>query len=104
MPLSSEAAAMSNATASGKFTAREVRRFLEDAGFAVFSTFANDYKPPRTVGLWVDYQNLTFDPFAPLTRAELFLLPPRLRWLGVALLRWLPWVVAGEVAVLARPR
>jgi SAM-dependent methyltransferase len=87
-----------------RFTAREVCQFLEQAGFTVVSTFANDFKPPRTVGLWVDYQNLTFDPFAPLTRAQLFLLPPSLRRIGVAVLRWCPWFVAGEVAVLARPR
>jgi len=85
-----------------RFTAREVCRFLTDAGFAVVSVSPNDYAPPRTVGLWVDWQNLTFNPFARLAREDLFLLPRPWRRLALALMRLSPWTAAGEVAVVAR--
>ena len=85
-----------------RFTAREVCRFLTDAGFAVVSVSPNDYAPPRTVGLWVDWQNLTFNPVARLAREDLFLLPRPWRRLALALMRLSPWTAAGEVAVVAR--
>jgi SAM-dependent methyltransferase len=84
-----------------RFTAREVRRFLARAGFRVVSVHPNDYRPPRTVGLWVDWQNLTFDPFATIGPDRLFRFPGRWGRLAAAVTTRAPWLVAGEIVVLA---
>ncbi|MCI0637356.1 MAG: methyltransferase domain-containing protein [Actinobacteria bacterium] len=87
-----------------RFTAREVRRFVTRAGFHVASVHPNEYRPPRTVGLWVDWQNLTFDPFATIGPEELFRLPGRWGRIAAALVRHAPWLACGEVVVLAHAR
>jgi SAM-dependent methyltransferase len=87
-----------------RFTEPEVRDFLTATGFDTLSSHPNDYLPPRTVGPWVDYQNLTFSPFVPPTRDQLFLLPGLKGRLAVALLRLSPWIACGEVTVVARAR
>ena len=73
-------------------------------GFEVIASHPNDYDPPRTEGLWVDYQNLVFDPFVTPSAEQLFVLPGWKGRLAVALLRLAPWLACGEVAVVARPR
>ena len=46
-----------------RFTAREVRRHLTDAGFETLATYPNDLRPPKVMGLWVDRDNLITNPF-----------------------------------------
>jgi hypothetical protein len=70
----------------------------------VVSSHPNDYRGPRTLGLWVDYHNITFNPFFPPTREGLFLLPGVKGRLAAALLRRAPWVACGEVTAVARAR
>jgi SAM-dependent methyltransferase len=41
-----------------RFTAREMRRILERAGFEWEGAHADDYDPPKAKGLWVDYNSL----------------------------------------------
>jgi SAM-dependent methyltransferase len=84
-----------------RFTARELRGFLRAAGFAPIACYPNDYRPPLNVGLWVDHQNLTFNPLAPQA-GDLFRLPG---WKGTAasaLVRMVPWLVCGEITYVAR--
>jgi SAM-dependent methyltransferase len=85
-----------------RFNAREVRRFVTRAGFRVVSMHPNEYRAPRTVGLWVDWQNLTFDPFATLDPARMFRLPGRWGQVASALVQRAPWLACGEVVVFAR--
>lgn len=87
-----------------RFTEREVRRFLERAGFEVVSSHPDDYDPPRTEGMWADYHNLTFNPWVTPSARDLFVLPGWKGRLAGALLRRAPWLACGEVAVVARPR
>jgi SAM-dependent methyltransferase len=85
-----------------RFTADELRRHLADAGFEPRACYPNDYRPPLNVGLWVDHQNITFNPLAPVTDQRLFRLPG---WRGVlanALVRVAPWLVCGEITYVAR--
>ena len=85
-----------------RFTRREMRRFLGAAGFQILSSHPNDYLPPKNVGLWVDWQNLFFNPFLQRSREQIFHLP--LAWAGLvgAILRAAPWLVCGEVTFVAR--
>jgi SAM-dependent methyltransferase len=85
-----------------RFSCREVRTFLADCGFEVVSAHPNDLRPPRNMGLWVDYNNLVLDPFRTTPPDQLFRtfgFPVRL---ANALTRWVPWMVAGEVMFVAR--
>ncbi|MDP3938055.1 MAG: methyltransferase domain-containing protein [Deltaproteobacteria bacterium] len=41
-----------------RFTAAEMRRILERAGFAWEGAHPDDYNPPKAKGIWVDYNQL----------------------------------------------
>jgi SAM-dependent methyltransferase len=87
-----------------RFSRREVRDFLRETGFEIVSAHPNDYLPPKNVGLWVDWQNLFFNPFLKRSRDDLFRLPsPWGRIVGVVT-RVAPWLICGEVTVVARAR
>ena len=85
-----------------RFSAREVRGFLEQCSFEVLSMHPNDLRPPKNMGLWVDYNNLIIDPFRPIAREQLFMLPGAARRLAQGLIRSVPWLVCGEVICVAR--
>lgn len=87
-----------------RFTRREVTAFLTEAGFEPLSAHPNDRRPPKNVGVWVDYHNLTFDPFRPTASDQLFVLPPFATRLVGALVRRVPWLVCGAITVVARAR
>ena len=87
-----------------RFTHREVVRFLEQTGFEPLSAHPNDRRPPKNVGVWVDYHNLVFDPFKPTPPATLFVLPPGLARVVGALMRRVPWLLCGTITVIARAR
>lgn len=85
-----------------RFTAEEVRDFVARAGFRVESVHPNEFRAPRTVGLWVDWQNITFDPFRALDTATMFRLPGIWGRIAPAVVKWLPWLACGEIVVFAR--
>ncbi len=85
-----------------RFSTSEVKAFLAECGFEAVSAHPNDLLPPKNVGLWVDYNNLTINPFRPLAREELFILPGTLGRLATLVAQWAPWLVCGEVVVVAR--
>lgn len=85
-----------------RFDDRELRGFLAQTGFTPIACYPNDYRPPLNVGLWVDHQNVTFNPLAPASAQDLFRLPG---WKGTAaawLVRIVPWLVCGEITYVAR--
>lgn len=84
-----------------RFSAREVKRFLECAGFDVVALYPDDMLPPKNMGIWVDYHNLIFDPFSP-AQPQLYALPRVAAKLAGWVLRWLPWLVCGEITFVAR--
>lgn len=86
-----------------RFSRRELGRFLDQTGFETVAVYPNDTLPPCTVGLWVDYNNLTYSPLAPRT-LEPFVLPGRKGAVAQCVLRWFPWLVCGEIVVVARAR
>jgi SAM-dependent methyltransferase len=85
-----------------RFTAREVCDFVTRAGFRVEAVHPNDFRAPRTVGLWVDWQNITFDPFRKLDPATMFRLPGTWGRIASAIVQRAPWLACGEVVVFAR--
>ena len=85
-----------------RFTRGEVRDFLERTGFRVLAAHPNDYLPPKNVGVWVDYQNLFFNPFQRRAREELFVLAGMKGKIAAGVTRWVPWLVCGEVTFVAR--
>lgn len=85
-----------------RFSAREVRKFLVQAEFEPIRAYPNDLRPPRNLGLWVDYHNIVFNPFCPPKLEELFVLPGLAGKLGGVLIRWAPWVACGEIVYVAR--
>jgi len=87
-----------------RFTYPEIVRFLEQTGFEPLSAHPNDRRPPKNVGVWVDYHNLVFDPFKPTPPATLFVLPPLLARVVGALMRRVPWFLCGAITVVARAR
>ncbi len=87
-----------------RFSKREVRDFLAETGFEVVSTHPNDLRPPKNMGLWVDYNNLFLNPLVALRSDELFILPGLRGRLANAITRWAPWLVCGEVIFVARSR
>src|SRR4029450_13996199 len=90
--------------AEHRFREPEIRAALEHAGFEVLASHPDDYDPPYAEGLWVDYQNLVFDPTSPPAPEELFR-PAGLKGrVATALLRLAPWTFCGEVALVARAR
>ena len=86
-----------------RFTYREVVAFLEQSGFEPLSAHPNDRRPPKNVGVWVDYHNVVFDPFDS-TPPTLFVLPPLLAPVVGALMRRVPWFLCGAITVIARAR
>ena len=85
-----------------RFSGREVRDFLAASGFTVSASYPNDLRPPKNMGLWVDYNNLTINPFRPVGKDELFILPGLGGRIAALLTRWVPWLVSGEVVFVAR--
>lgn len=86
-----------------RFGAREVRRFLKCAGFDVVAMYPEDMRPPKNVGIWVDYQNLVFDPFAS-EKVELFTLSGSAGKLARSAMRWCPWFICGLITFVARAK
>ena len=87
-----------------RFTRREVRRFLHQAGFEQVAVYPNDLRPPKVMGVWVDYDNLVVNPLVEKEPKHLFVITG---WKGRAartLVRLVPWLVCGEVVVVARAR
>jgi SAM-dependent methyltransferase len=85
-----------------RFTVGELRRMLRQAGFAPFATYPNDLLPPRVMGLWVDAANLVVNPFATPPGGQQFVLPGLRGGVARVLVRRLPWLVCGEVVIVAR--
>jgi len=85
-----------------RYDAAEMRNFLARAGFDVVGVFPDDYRPPLNIGFWVDYANLTFNPFRPRKPEELFRFSAWARAGATAAVRLLPWAVCGEIALFAR--
>lgn len=84
-----------------RFSAREVKRFLRQCGFQIVAMYPNDLRPPKNMGLWVDYNNLTLDPFVPVAREQLFVFQGPAGRVAAALTRWVPWLVCGEIICVA---
>jgi SAM-dependent methyltransferase len=84
-----------------RFSRREVYAHLAGAGFTPLAAYPNELRPPKNMGLWVDWNNLMFSPLQPRT-GELFVFPGLAGRLANALQRWTPWLVCGEVVVVAR--
>lgn len=88
-----------------QFSARELRQFLEQAGFRVESMHADEFRLPLGKGLWVDsssffgYRQGKFDMAPGHKRWEL-------NWRGRLVQRVAlaisPWLVAGGVLAVAR--
>lgn len=85
-----------------RFTAREVRRHLDAAGFETIAAYPNDLRPPKVMGLWVDRDNLVTNPFVNPGAKELFVLPGWQGRLARRALDLAPWLVCGEAAFVAR--
>ncbi len=88
-----------------RFSARELRRFLIEAGFEVLSMHADDFQPPLGKGLWVDSSS-----FFGYRVGMFDMAPGRKRWelnrRGRALQGFAnllsSWCVAGGVLAVAR--
>lgn len=88
-----------------RFSARELRGFLQEAGFDVLSMHADDFKPPLGKGLWVDSSS-----FFGYRVGMFDMAPGRKRWelnrRGLLAQRFAevvsPWLVAGGVLAVAR--
>jgi SAM-dependent methyltransferase len=85
-----------------RFSKPEVRSFLRQARFEVVSDHPNDLDPPKNMGLWVDYNNIFMNPFRSLGVDELFILPRMKGRLAALAVRFVPWMVCGEVVFVAR--
>jgi SAM-dependent methyltransferase len=97
------AADMKLGFAEYRFSRREMRDFLRSAGFRVEAEYANDLLPPKIMGLWVDADNLIFNPLADPRPKDLFILRGWRGRLARVALRVAPWLVCGEVVLVARP-
>jgi SAM-dependent methyltransferase len=86
-----------------RFSRREMRRFLAAAGLVPVAEYPNDLLPPKIMGLWVDFDNLIFNPLADPRPKQLFILPGWKGRLARLALRAAPWLVCGEVVFVARP-
>jgi SAM-dependent methyltransferase len=87
-----------------RFSKREMRRYLGQLGFEEIATHPNDLIPPKNMGLWVDYNNLTLDPYYPIDPADLLQFPGIWGKLSGALVRWVPWLVCGEAIFVVRKK
>lgn len=85
-----------------RFSRRELRRYLREVGFEPLAAYPNDLRPPKTMGLWVDYNNIFYNPLTSPEVRELFVLPGLAGRAAGALMRWAPWAVCGEVVYVAR--
>jgi SAM-dependent methyltransferase len=85
-----------------RFTKRELRRFLRQSGFEPVAAYPNDMRPPKVVGLWVDYENLLEPTRAGTDPKPLFTLPGWKGRVAHTLIRLVPWFVCGEVVFIAR--
>lgn len=94
-------AKMSLGFAEYRFTKREVRAFLRQAGFQPVAVYPNDLLPPKVMGLWVDYDNLFANPLRKKEPEDLFIMPGLKGRLARALVRRVPWLVCGEVVFIA---
>jgi len=84
-----------------RFSKRELRRYLRDAGFEPLAAYPNDLRPPKNMGLWVDWNNAMFNPLRPNTGA-MFEFPGVLGRLVNAVQRRTPWLICGEVVFVCR--
>ena len=87
-----------------RFSAREIRDRLRDAGFEPLAAYPNDLRPPKVMGLWVDRDNLVSNPFLDRGPKRLFVLPGWRGRLARLVLDTVPWLVCGEAAFVARAR
>ena len=87
-----------------RFDLGELRRFLEETGFEVLTAYPDDLRPPYNIGLWVDLHNIRFNPFRPPDPDRMFRLDGLAGTAMAVAMRWCPWLVCGEVTVLARRR
>jgi len=85
-----------------RFSHPEVQGFLERSGFRIVSAHPNDLRTPKNMGLWVDYNNFFMNPFRQLDPQDLFILPGLKGRIARALVRYVPWLVCGEVIFVAR--
>ena len=85
-----------------RFSAREIRRHLVDAGFEPIAAYPNDLRPPKVMGLWVDRDNLVTNPFVNPGPKTLFVLPGWRGRLARLALDVAPWLVCGEATYVAR--
>src|SRR5262249_31713578 len=97
-------ARMSLGFAEYRFTIREVQRHLADAGLEVVTSYPNDLRPPKVMGLWVDNDNLVVNPLVGADPDRLFVLPGWKGRLARLALDHAPWLVCGEAAFIARAR
>jgi len=84
-----------------RFSKRELRRYLGRAGFTPLAVYPNELRPPRNMGLWVDWNNLVFVPLAENSR-PMFEFPGVLGRLINLMQRRTPWLICGEVVFVAR--
>lgn len=98
------AAGMHLAFAEYRFTRREVSGFVAAAGLTPIAAYPNDLLPPKINGVWVDLDNLVFNPFTapPKTPEQMFILPGLAGRVARAVLRHAPWLVCGEIVMVAR--
>jgi SAM-dependent methyltransferase len=87
-----------------RFDLDELRRYLAETGFEVEAAYPDDLRPPHNIGLWVDWHNIAFNPFRPPRSDRMFRLDGVPGALAALALRWCPWLVCGEVTVIARRR
>jgi SAM-dependent methyltransferase len=87
-----------------RFSWREVARFLTRSGFEPLASYPNDLRPPKVMGLWVDRDNLVSNPLLEKGPKQLFVLHGLQGRLARAAVRWVPWLVCGEVVFIARAR
>jgi len=85
-----------------RFDLGELRRFLEATGFEVVTAYPDDFLPPHNIGVWVDLHNIAFNPFQPPRSDRMFRLDGLTGRAAALAMRWCPWLVCGEVTVLAR--
>jgi len=87
-----------------RFDKRELRAALHRAGFEPQRAYPNDLKPPKNMGLWVDWNNLVFHPLLSTEPQELFVFSGFKGRVANALSQWVPWLACGEVVFIARAR
>ncbi len=85
-----------------RFSASEVEGYLAEAGFRTVATYPNDLRPPKVMGLWVDRDNLTTNPFVDTGPKKLFVIPGWKGRLARLALDVAPWLVCGEATFVAR--